>query len=181
MTHTPRGAGTLAKALICCIACCMVSCIGCSGGDGGTDQGNAAEAALARHECYLGLQVPGVTHSGFACSGTGTSSSVSAFRTNTFELALGVSMSFAEAPAVGELSLTGMTVEVHEGEVTQRWDAPVEACSAMATDSSVDQDFGWTYFSIDVSCSEPALPQDTNPGDPIELGDFSIVTFFTLD
>lgn len=169
-----RAAREFAGALISCVACC----IGCSGGDGGTGAGDPAEAALAQRDCYLGLQVPGVTHTGFACSGSQTSSSVSAFRPNTFDLALGVSMNLAEAPALGELTLTSLVVEVSDGEATQRWDAPVRACSAVATGSAVDEDFGWTYFSIDVSCSEPALPQETNPGGPLELGGFSIVTFF---
>jgi len=175
MTHTLRGVRASAGHLIACVAYCL---IGCSGDAGGTGERDPVEAALAQRDCYIGLELPDVTHTGFACSGSETSSSVSAFRPNTFDLALGISLNLAEAPALGELELTSMVLEVPDGEMTQRWNAPVQACSAVATDSAVDEDFGWTYFSIDISCSEPALPQETNPGDPLELGAFSIVTFF---
>ncbi|HEY6725865.1 MAG TPA: hypothetical protein VI197_17650 [Polyangiaceae bacterium] len=174
MIDQGTGVRGLAGALIACLACF----IGCSGDDGGTAGGDPAATALARHDCYVGLQLPGVTHTGFACSGTGTSSSVSAFHPNTLEVAIRVSMDLAEEPALGELTLTSLVVEVPDGDVPQRWDAPVQACTAVASDTAVDEQFGWTYFSIEFSCSEPALPQDGNPGDPLDLGAFSIVTFF---
>jgi hypothetical protein len=48
----------------------------------------------------------------------------------------------------------------------------------VATDTAVELDFGWDYYRIDISCLEPALPASGNAGRPLELGNFSIVTFF---
>ena len=178
MTHVLSGLRVFACALISCI----VWGTGCSSDDGGTGQGAAAEAALARRECYLGLEVAGVEHTGVVCSGTDSSSSVSGFHPNTLESALGLSILLMEPPALGDLMLSSLTIEIpNDDGVFEYWDAPVSDCSAVATDSAVDEDFGWTYFLIEISCSEPAQPADSNPGEPIELGNFSIVTFFTLD
>lgn len=161
--------------LSCALGLVMV--VGCSGGGSGS-QGDPADAALAARDCYMGLQVPGVTHTGYACSGTTTSSTVSGLKPSAFEAALTVSIALPEPPMLGTLSPTSMTLEIPKDGVTERWNLPVTACSVMATDSSTDPDFGWVYFRLDVSCSEPAVPQDANPGDPIDVGDFVIVTFF---
>lgn len=174
----PIDKGTAARELAAALIACVAGCIGCSGDDGGTAGGDPAATALARHDCYLGLQVPGVTHTGFACSGAGTSSSISAFHPNTLEVAIRLSIDLAEEPALGELTLASLVVEIPEGDVAQRWNAPVQACTAVATDAAVDEQFGWTYFLIDVSCSEPAQPEDTNPDGPLDLEAFRIVTFF---
>ncbi len=154
---------------------------GCSGDAGSGGQGAGADRALAQRDCYLGLQVPGVSHTGYACSGTDTTSSVSGLEPSNFEPALSVSLTLAEPPEIGDLILTSLTLDIPEAGVSQRWEAPVAACNATAIASAVDPDFGWTYFRIDITCSAPAVPIGDNSGDPIELGDFSIVTFFSLD
>lgn len=154
---------------------CLLTATACSS-DGGSS--SPADAALSRRDCYLGLQVPGVRHTGFGCSGTETSSSVSGFKPNEFEVALSVSLTLAEPPALGDLALSRLTVSIPEGDAMRRWEAPVESCSAVATDSAVDSDFGWVYFRIDISCVEPAQPEDAAE-DPLDLGNFTIVTFFS--
>ncbi len=168
--------GVLAAAL-------LASAVACSGDDssGPSSAGSAADAALAQRDCYIGLQVPGVEHTGFSCSGSSAQSSVSGLVPNRFDVALSVTLALAEPPALGELSLTSLAVEIPEGDTRNRWEAPVEACTATAIGSATDEDFGWVYYRIDISCTEPALPIDPNPGDPIELGEFTIVTFFTSD
>jgi hypothetical protein len=156
--------------------------LGCSADDDAPgSQGSGANAALANRECYLGLQVPGVTHTGFACSGSETHSSVTGLKPNAFEPALSVSLALVDAPAIGDLNLTSLSVDIPKEGVSQRWEAPADACQAIATDSATEEDFGWVYFRIEISCSQAALPADANPGAPLELGDFVLVTFFSAD
>lgn len=157
----------------------LTSALGCSDGGGNDNQANGPDAALANKDCYLGLQVPGVSHSGFACSGADSSSSVSGLAPNSFDAALTVSLSLSSPPAIGRLDLSSLTVTRPEGGVSNDWDAQIDSCNATATKSALDTNMGWNYFLIDIACSLPALPVDNNPGQPLELGNFSIVTFFT--
>ena len=82
-----------------------------------------------------------------------------------------------EPPTLGTLAPTNLSLEIPEDGVIQRWNLPLTACSVMATDSSTDTDFGWVYFRLEISCLEPAQPALV-PAEPIEVGDFVIVTFF---
>lgn len=161
---------------------------GCSGG--GSDGGNGflpanADAALRDTTCYLDLDVGTGSSSGFACSGTDQSSTVSRIRQSadqSFEPSMRVDLVLDTPPALGALSLTELSVDIpDDGGQSVVWDAPVESCTATAVDSKVEPDFGWTYFRIDVSCSAPAVPAADNPGDPLDLGDFTLVTFFDLN
>jgi hypothetical protein len=171
-----RSIGFLAAGLFASSAACS------SDDSGGTaSSSSAADAALAQLDCYIGLNVPGVSHTGFSCSGSSSQSTVSGLVPNTFKVALSVTLSLAEPPTLGELSLTSLVIDIPEGEMSQRWEAPLESCTAIATNSAVYEDFGWIYYRIDISCTEPAEPVDPNPGNPIELGEFAIVTFFSSD
>jgi hypothetical protein len=156
---------------------------GCSGGSGagvGPSQEAAADRALANTSCYLGLQVPGVRHDGgVGCSGTGMFTTVTGLTPNTIEAALSVDLGLNSAPAVGPLDVQAITIDVPSSGTSQLWDAPVAACTAEAVDSAFDDFFSWTYYRIDISCSEPAVPQSPNTGQPLVLGDFVIVSFFT--
>ena len=146
--------------------------VGCSGGDGG-DPGRADQT------CYIGLEVPGVSYTGVACSGGDTYSSVSGV-SKSFDTALRVSLDLTAPPALGTLSVEGLTIDVPSEGTSQLWTAP-SSCTVAATDTVVERDFGWDYYRIDISCTEPALPASDNPGQPLELGNFSIVTFFAQD
>lgn len=153
---------------------------GCSGGDSdgspGAGAGGEADAALAERTCYLGLNVPGVSYSGLGCSGTSTDSSVTGI-SNAFDPMIRVSVALDVPPAVGPLSVSSLTVDIPTDETSHLWNAP-SSCTLEATGKAVEEFFGWDYYRIDVSCSEPALPASGNSGQPLELGDFSIVTFF---
>jgi hypothetical protein len=152
---------------------------GCSGSDDDDSSGGVdfdADAALAKQECYIGLEVPGVSYTGLACSGGDTYSSVSGI-SGSFDTVLAISLDLAAPPAVGALSLSSLTIDVPTDGTSQHWDAP-GSCTAVATDTTVEPEFGWDYYRIDIGCSEPALPVSGNPGQPLELGNFSIVTFF---
>jgi hypothetical protein len=156
---------------------------GCSGGGGGgtamLSDAAEADAALADRNCFIGLQVPGVEHEGFACSGTTMFTTVSGLVPNMFEPALSVDLGLNTVPAVGPLDVQSITIDVPDSGMSQLWDAPVASCTAVAVDSALDDFMSWMYYRIDISCSEPAVPQATNPGQPLALGDFIIVSFFT--
>jgi hypothetical protein len=157
----------------------MGASVGCSGSDDGDSSGSLdfdADAALADQTCYIGLEVPGVSYTGVACSGGDTYSSVSGV-SKSFDTALRVSLDLTAPPAVGALSVSSLTIDVPSEGTSRLWDAP-SSCTAVATDTSVERDFGWDYYRIDISCTEPALPASDNPEQPLELGNFSIVTFF---
>jgi len=102
-----------------------------------------------------------------------------AFTPNEFDLAISVSIGLSEEPMLGDLTLTSLTIDIPEADTSHVWDANVASCSAVALASAEDPDFDWIYYRIDISCSEPALPTGDNPGEPLELGDFVIVTFFS--
>lgn len=153
---------------------------GCSGNDSdgspraGAD--NEADAALAEPTCYLGLKLPGLSASGVGCSGTATRSSVTSISAS-FGPVISVAVALHAPPAVGPLSVSSLTVDVPEDETSHLWNAP-SSCTLDATGKVVDDFFGWDYYRIDISCPEPAVPDGANSGEPLELGDFSIVTFF---
>jgi hypothetical protein len=88
-----------------------------------------------------------------------------------------VAIALDAPPAVGPLSVSSLTVDLPTDETSHLWNAP-SSCTLDATGKTVDDFFGWDYYRIDVSCPEPALPDSGNSGEPLELGDFSIVTFF---
>lgn len=152
---------------------------GCSGSDSDGSPSAAADseadAALAEPTCYLGLKIPGVSYSGIACSGTTTRSSVTGVSNSTPVISVAVLLD--APPAVGPLSVSSMTVDLPTDGTSHLWIAP-SSCTLEATGTAVEEFFGWDYYRIDVSCSEPAVPDSGNSGEPLELGDFSIVTFF---
>lgn len=152
----------------------------CSGGDadGSPSPGadGEADAALAEPTCYLGLKVPGVSHSGVGCSGTATQSSVTGI-SNSFDAVISVAVTLDAPPAIGPLSASSLTVDLPTDGTSHLWTAP-SSCTLAATGKTVDDFFEWDYYRIDISCPEPALPNSGNTGAPLELGDFSLVTFF---
>lgn len=153
---------------------------GCSGSDSdgsaSTGADGEADAALAETTCYLGLEVPGLSYSGIGCSGTATRSSVTGVG-NSFDPVISVAVALDAPPAVGPLSVSSLTVDLPTDGTSHLWTAP-GSCALEATGKAVEEFFGWDYYRIDVSCAEPAVPGSGNNGDPLELGDFSIVTFF---
>lgn len=161
-----------ALALVSATAGCSVS--GDDDASPGADGG--ADAALAERTCYVGLQVPGLTYDGAACSGGDTYSSVSGLN-GSFDSVIHISLRLDAPPAIGALSVSSLTIDLPSDGTSHVWDAP-SSCTAVATDKAVEPDFGWDYYRIDISCSEPALPASGNTGQPLELGEFSIVTFF---
>jgi hypothetical protein len=99
---------------------------------------------------------------------------------NSFDAALNVTFELNAPPALGPLDVSALTIDVPVNGQSRLWDAPVSACNVTAVDSSFDAAFSWTYFRIDVDCTEPATPQASNPGAPLQIGDFIAVSFFTL-
>ncbi len=171
MTHLK-----LAALCACICAGALVAC--------GSDDGNAStgpDAALDARDCYLGLTVPGgVAYAGYACSGSSQASTVSGLGPDSFnDVRLTVSLSLDAPPAIGALELASLSVSIPSATSTPaQWDAPVNSCTATAPKSATDADFGWIYYRIDIVCTEPATPAADNPGAPMDLGEFSIVTFF---
>lgn len=153
---------------------------GCSGSDSDASPsggaGDAADAALADPTCYLGLKVPGLSYSGVGCSGTATRSSVTGV-SSSFGPVISVAVVLDTPPAIGPLSVSSLTVDLPTDGTSHLWIAP-SSCTLEATGKTVDDFFGWDYYRIDVSCPEPAAPDNGNSGEPLELGEFSIVTFF---
>lgn len=90
-----------------------------------------------------------------------------------------VSLTLNTPPALGKLDVASLQVSIPGGPEGKLWDAPRNACTLTATKSFLKEDFGWMYYRIDVSCAAPATPATDNPGKPLDLGDFSLVTFFT--
>jgi hypothetical protein len=140
--------------------------------------GDPATAAVNKGECFLGFTSGGVTYFGYSCSGTHTSSLVSGL-TTWDDVAMTVSIDLNSPPALGKLDLEAMQVTIPGGPSGKDWEVPAGACTLTATKSFLDKDMDWTYFRIDASCSAPANPADGNPGKPLDLGNFSMVTFFT--
>jgi len=157
--------------------------VGCANDDSSANRAGAAggaDNALAQKDCYVGLPTPGVTYTGYGCSGTSTSSTVSALGPKSWDdVRMTISLTLNTPPSLGVLDLETLTVQVPTADATPTWNAPLGACVATATKSAVDADFGWVYFLIDISCNLPALPATGNPGAPLDLNSFSIVTFFT--
>lgn len=149
--------------------------VGCSSNDD-DEARSGADAALAERTCFVGLEVPGVTYDGPACSGGDTYSSVSGI-SSSFDTVVQISLRLDSPPAVGALSVSSLTIDLPTDGTSHVWNAP-SSCAVVATATAVDPDFGWDYYRIDISCTEPALPASGNTGEPLELGDFSIVTFF---
>lgn len=140
----------------------------------------SADEAVGRKECFVGLPLPGVSYTGYACSGTSASSTVSAIGPTSWDdVRVSVDLSLKAPPAIGQLQLESLTIRVPNADKTSSsWDAPVDNCTATAVKSAVDEDFGWTYYRIDLVCTEPAMPAADNAKEPMVLGSFSIVTFF---
>jgi hypothetical protein len=168
-------------------------CIACSGSDGngggtGTGTGTGTgfgqdtpEKALAETTCYLDLATPDLDkYSGTACSGTDTDSSVEGLGPDSWDdIRMTVSLALNAPPALGKLDVSSLSIQIPSKGTTPSWEAPLDSCTITATDSAKDTDFGWIYFRIDISCTAPATPAEGNPGAPLELGEFTIVTFFT--
>jgi hypothetical protein len=153
--------------------------VGCSSNDdddGSPGADGGADAALAERTCYVGLEVPGLSYDGAACSGGDTYSSVSGL-SSSFDAVINISLRLDAPPAVGALSVSSLTIDLPTDGTSHVWNAP-SSCTAVATAKAVEPDFGWDYYRIDISCPEPALPASGNSGQPMELGEFSIVTFF---
>lgn len=154
--------------------------VGCSDEQSGPTSGLDAESAIARGKCFLGLTSGGSKYSGFACTGTQTSSSASGLGPDSWDdIEMTVSLTLNASPALGKLDVASLQVSIPGGPEGKLWDAPLTACTLTAPKSFLKEDFGWMYYRIDVSCSAPATPATDNPGKPIDLGDFSLVTFFT--
>ncbi|MGC4065190.1 MAG: hypothetical protein QM784_11195 [Polyangiaceae bacterium] len=148
----------------------------------GTTTGSQSgpKEALADHDCFLGLSPSGVSYTGYACSGTSQSSTVSGIGPKSFDdIRMTIWMDFSAPPALGRLELERLTVDVPQDDDTKKtWEADVTACTATATDKAEDTDMGWVYYQIDVDCAEAAAPAEGNTDAPLELGKFSVVTFF---
>jgi hypothetical protein len=170
----PRGLPLLALVL-------SLSAFGCSGdgSDGGGSSAGGANRALDNQDCYMGLQIPGVQHEGYACSGTSTSSTISGLKPNVLEAALRVSFTLGAEPEIGSLDIAELEVGIPSEEGDNVWLDDGSNCMADAVGESFDADFMWTYFRIDVSCAAPMEPADDNPEGPLDVGDFTIVTFFS--
>lgn len=154
---------------------------GCSDEQSSARSGFDAESAIAQGKCFLGLTSGGVEYAGFACSGAQTSSSASGLGPDSWDdIDMTVSLALNTPPALGKLDVESLQVSIPGGPDGKLWDAPLNACTLTATKSFLKEDFGWMYYRIDVSCSAPALPATDNPGKPLDLGDFSLVTFFTI-
>jgi hypothetical protein len=162
------------------------ACIGsgallaCGGDDGKQNTGipKGPDEALNAKDCYLGLGVSGTAYSGYSCSGTTQSSSVSGLGPSSFDdVRMTVDISLNTPPAIGELDVESLTFRTPT--TGESWTASMGSCTAKAVKSATDTDFGWVYYRIDIVCTAPATPATGNPGEPLELGQFSIVTFFT--
>lgn len=138
-----------------------------------------AATSLSQKECYVGLKIANVTYSGASCSGSSTISGVNAIGPNSWkDVRLSIDITLNAAPAIGKLDLASLTIEIPNGDGTASWEAPVEACTATATDSATDNFMGWIYYSIDISCTKPATPTMDPSLAPLPLSQFAIVTFF---
>jgi hypothetical protein len=164
-----------------------IACSSEDGKDGDDDNGGTAtgsqsgpEEALADHDCFLGLAPAGVSYTGYGCSGTSQSSTVSGIGPDSFsDIRMTLWMDFAAPPAVGVLELESLTIDIPNGDAdTQSWEANVATCTATATDMAEDADMGWVYYQIEIECSEAAAPAEGNTAAPLPLGKFSVVTFF---
>lgn len=175
------------KIILGVLSVCMGS--GFLGACSGTDEGGnsnpngvakSADEAVGRKECFVGLPLPGVSYTGYACSGSSASSTVSAIGPTSWDdVRITVELSLKAPPTIGPLQLESLTIRVpNADETTSSWVAPVDGCTATAVKSAVDEGFGWTYYRIDIACTEPAMPAADNSKEPMELGSYSIVTFF---
>lgn len=166
--------------LRCCLPVVLGIWAGCSGEQSSATAGLNAESAIAQGKCFLGFANAGVRYTGFACSGSETDSSASGLGSDSWDdIEATVSLELSTPPALGKLDVAELRVSIPGGQDGKHWDAPPSACTLTATKSFAKKDFGWIYFRIDVSCSAPATPATDNPGSPLDLGNFSLVTFFT--
>lgn len=158
----------------------LANLVACSSDDGSGDSSRDADAALAELGCYVDLNVSDVAYTGAACSGSGQASTVSALGPDSWDdTRISVSISLSAPPAIGILDVSSLTIEIpNEDGTAASWTAPLDACTVEATGSKIDPDMGWTYFRIDVACTSPATPTADTSLSPLELGQFSIVTFF---
>jgi hypothetical protein len=149
------------------------------GNTGGHDKG--ADAALSQTECYVGLKVSDVTYTGSACSGSDTDSNVSAIGPDSWDdTRLNVDIELNSPPVIGKLDLASLTISIPNDDKTMStWEAPEGACTATATDSAKDEFMGWVYYSIDIACTQPAVPTSDTSLEPLPLNEFTIVTFFS--
>jgi len=139
-----------------------------------------AATALSQNECYVGLKIPNVTYVNASCSASTTASGINALGPNAWnDYRLGVHISLNKPPAIGTLNLASLTITIPNGGVTLSWDAPVDACTATATDSVADTFMGRVYYSIGISCTKPAVPTTDPSLAPLTLDQFAIVTFFS--
>ena len=140
----------------------------------------AAATALSQQECYVGLKIPNATYTGAGCSASTTTSGVTELGPKAWnDVRLSVSISLNTPPAIGRLDLASLTIRVPNGDVTSTWDAPIDACTATATGSATDSFMGRIYYSIDITCTKPALPTSDASLAPLTLNQFALVTFFS--
>jgi hypothetical protein len=145
-----------------------------------TETTQGPDEALNERNCYVGLSLPGAKYTGFACSGITRDSTVSAIGPKSWnDVLLSIDLSLKSPPAIGSLDLAELTFSIPNADGSSLiWNAQLESCTAQAVKSALDDDFGWMYYRIDLNCTKPALPADGNSREPMELGQFSIVTFF---
>ncbi|HEY5957775.1 MAG TPA: hypothetical protein VIV60_14525 [Polyangiaceae bacterium] len=139
-----------------------------------------AATALSQTECYVGLKVANVTYSGAACSASSTTSGVTAMGPKSWDdVRLSLEINLNSPPGIGKLDLASLTIRIPNADGTSSsFEAPVDACTATATDSAKDDFMGWIYYSIDISCTQPAMPTTDASLAPLPLNQFAIVTFF---
>jgi hypothetical protein len=186
MAQTKRALGSIAllTTLFVGIACSNDDSDGgtATGTTTGTTTGSQSgpKEALADHDCYMDIAPTDVVYTGYACSGTSQSSTVSGLGPKSFDdVRMTLWMDFAAPPALGPLELERLTVDVPQADETkQTWEADVASCTATATDKAVDTDMNWVYYQIDIDCTKAAAPAEGNTAAPLELGKFTVVTFF---
>jgi hypothetical protein len=159
----------------------LTNLVACSSNEANGAASRGADEALAEPTCYVDLKLSDVEYTGGACSGSSQSSTVSALGPDSWDdTRITVTIALNKPPAVGMLDVSDMTIQQPKDDgTTSSWRAPLDACTFEAIGSNVDSDMGWTYFRIDVACTSPATPIDDAALGPLELGQFSIVTFFT--
>lgn len=151
--------------------------VACGGGDGDSS-GLSAEQALADQDCYTDLSPDGRTYESQACSGTSQSAIFAALEQGDgFEATYRVGIDLAAPPVEGMLDVSTLTVTLVDGADEVSWEST--SCTGASVGTSVDEDLGWVYHHIELSCPDAAVPVGDNTGDPMELGDFALVVFFS--
>ncbi|MDX2052951.1 MAG: hypothetical protein SFV15_11200 [Polyangiaceae bacterium] len=179
--HLYRAVGWMGLGCLLSLTACSSSDDSGGGGIGGPQSSSRdnANEALANNDCYLGLQLPGITTSGYGCSGGAQNTSITGLKPSSFDPALRINVELGTPPSLGALDLTKLTVGTPRADASwDTWEAPPGSCTAQAVGTSFDSFFSWDYYRMDFSCAGTANPVDGNTMPPLTLGDFTIVSFF---